>query len=253
VTPDVVVDIGNTRMKWGRVDGERIEAVAVLGLDDPAAWFAKAVEWTAVPFGRWTIASVNPKVTASLTDWLRGRSSFAEVVGSHRDVPIQLDVEQPESVGMDRLFACCAARNRLAAGAPFLVVQAGTALVVNFVSRAGVFAGGAILPGLSLMARSLHEHTALLPEVSLGNTPSNSPGRTTEEAIRTGVYWAAVGAIATLRYGFGVAAQHKDLTVFLTGGDAELLVPALGQIADHQPNLVLEGILSVYYPRPYDG
>ncbi len=251
MTPDVVVDIGNSRMKWGRVYGECIEYVEILELNDPEGWFTKAVEWGVLPFGKWTIASVNPQVTAAFVSWLEGRSLSVDVVESYHDIPLNLDVEHPETVGLDRLFACCAARNQLVQGTPFLVVQAGTALVVNYVSAAGSFAGGAILPGLSLMAKSLHEHTAQLPEVSFVSAPNNALGRNTDEAIRAGVYWGTIGAIRELEKKYSALAEREALVIVLTGGDAELLAPAFdANRVDLQPNLVLKGILSIYYARP---
>ena len=246
----VVVDIGNTRMKWGRVIDGRIADVEALDPRDTTDWFMQVLEWELPKGTRWVLASVHPQATASLVTWLGEESHSVMLLDSHRQIPLALDVDEPESVGLDRLLACAAAKAlaprslggltptaRENGPGPFLVVQAGTALVVNLVNADGAFAGGAILPGLSLMAKSLREHTGLLPEVIVREPVESTPGRTTEAAIRTGIYWAAIGAIRTLRERFG-----GGLPLYLTGGDAEVLLPAIAEPVFHHPNLVLEGI-----------
>ena len=259
MTRSVLVDIGNSRMKWGRVVAEAIEETAVLDLDDRESWAAQAKAWELDRGTAWRMASVNPPALDRFRTWLGDEPADKLVLDSHRGIPLPLDVETPEAVGPDRLLACLAAKALLpltpsaggamreVSGKPFLVVQAGTAIVVNLVNAAGAFAGGAILPGLSLMAKALHEHTALLPEVSVREAVESVPGRTTEAAIRTGIFWSAVGAILTLRAGFD---EIDDLPIFLTGGDAEVLLPAIPEPVSLVPDLVLEGILLAGGARP---
>ena len=247
MTPDVVVDIGNSRMKWGRVRGDRVAEVAVLDFADEGKWFAQALEWGLGTHTTWIIAGVNPPETEQLLSWLGQHADGISVLESHRAIPMSLGVEAPDSVGIDRLLACYAAKDHAVAGEPFLVVQAGTALVVNLVDAVGSFAGGAILPGLRLMAKALNEHTAQLPSVAIGGAVEPAPGRTTESAIRTGIFWASIGAILTLRAGFG---DGEDLPIFITGGDAEILLDAIPEPVTHIPDLVLEGIRLAAEARP---
>ena len=247
MTPNVVADIGNSRMKWGLVRGQRVAEVAVLDLSDRGQWFVRALEWSLGPHTTWVIASVNPSATEELLTWLGEHADGISLLETHHAVPLMLDVETPESVGLDRLLACFAAKEYMELARPFLVVQAGTALVINTVNAAGAFAGGAILPGLTLMAKSLHDHAALLPMVTLREPVAPLPGRTTEAAIRAGIYSACVGAILSQRAGVG---QGKNLPVVLTGGDAEILLPAIPPPVRHIPDLVLEGIRLSAEARP---
>ena len=247
MTPDLVVDIGNSRMKWGRVRGDRVAEVAVLDFADEGKWFARSLEWGLGTHTTWIIAGVNPPKTEELLSWLGQHANGISVLETHRAIPMSLDVETPEAVGIDRLLACYAAKEHAIASEPFLVVQAGTALVVNLVNTAGAFAGGAILPGLALMAKSLNEHTAQLPSVIVGGAVEPVPGRTTEAAIRAGIFWASIGAILTLRAGFG---DGVDLPIFITGGDAEVLLDAIPGPVTHIPDLVLEGIRLAAEARP---
>lgn len=247
MTPDVVVDIGNSRMKWGRVRGNRVAEVAVLDFADEGKWFTRALEWGLGTHTTWIIAGVNPPKTEELLSWLGQHADGISILESHCAIPMSLDVEVPDSVGIDRLLACFAAKEHAEPGEPFLVVQCGTALVVNLVNGAGAFAGGAILPGLELMAKSLSENTAQLPPVIVGEAVEPLPGRTTDAAIRTGIFWASIGAILTLRAGFGDGA---DLPIFITGGDAEVLLDAIPEPVTHIPDLVLEGIRLAAEARP---
>ncbi len=247
MTPHVVVDIGNSRMKWGLVRGGRIADTAALDFGDRGNWFTRAVEWCLGTHTTWVIVSVNPTATDEFLAWLGQHADGISLLEDRVAIPLELDVETPEAVGLDRLLACHAARKYAEKGRPFLVVQAGTALVINLVNANGVFCGGSILPGLSLMAKSLHEHTAKLPEVAIRKPVEAIPGRTTEDAIRAGIYFAAVGAILTLRAGFG---HDEILPIFITGGDAALLIPALPEPVTHLPDLVLEGIRLAAEARP---
>src|SRR5205807_1116 len=112
-------------------------------------------------------------------------------------LPLLVGVGYPERVGIDRLLNAVAAKDRIKRSVPLLLIDAGTAITVDRVNADGVFEGGAILPGLRLMAQALHDHTALLPRVVIADVPT-VPGRDTESAIQAGVYWAAAGGIKAL-------------------------------------------------------
>ena len=190
------------------------------------------------------VVSVNPRALA------RFRGIAMDVTGSEPDVagadfpiPIRAEVDAPESVGVDRLLAALAAHRR-AQGA-CIVVDAGTAVTVDAVSTDGAFQGGAIFPGLEMIARALAEGTALLPKVDL---PSEAPlvGGNTREAIAAGLVHGVTGAVAALVEG-ARETVGRQAAVLLTGGDAAFLAPhlpdAMRQVV---PNLVLEGLVIAY-------
>jgi type III pantothenate kinase len=161
------------------------------------------------------------------------------------DPGIDVAVERPEAVGVDRLLAAGAAF-RLARG-PVIVVDAGTALTVDLVSAAGCFMGGTIAPGLKVMANSLASGTSLLPEVSL-QAPASAVGRDTHECIRAGVVFGAAGAVDR------VVEELIDIAegaprVFLTGGDAPFLSPYLKLSHVSEPDLVLRGLAYAFRRR----
>src|SRR5579859_6614965 len=110
--PDVVVDIGNSRLKWGLVDPARSDLLATESLqDDPAQWQQTIARWLTCPSSKdmrkslsWVVASVNPGRTERLRAWIaeRGDSFFHLQYASQ--LPLQIDVEHPDRVGIDRLL-----------------------------------------------------------------------------------------------------------------------------------------------------
>src|SRR5207248_1220580 len=146
------------------------------------------------------------------------RGDHVTVLDSHRQLPVETAVENPERVGLDRLLNAVAANSQRPRGSAALIVDVGSAVTVDWVDEAKAFRGGAIFPGIRLMAKSLHDYTAALPLVELQKRSPAMPGTSTVAAIEAGVYWAVVGAIRALGH-----ALTKDRRVpwvrFLTGGD----------------------------------
>src|SRR5205823_978167 len=124
-------------------------------------------------------------------DWLRDRGDRVRVLSDNREVPIRAAVDAPEKVGIDRLLTAAAVVPHIPSGKRAVVIDAGSAVTVDLVEREGVFRGGAIFPGLRLMARALRDHTAQLPLVErFQDGQPVLPGRNTVAAITAGVYFA---------------------------------------------------------------
>lgn len=252
--PAIVADIGNSRMKWGRCSEERIIATAALSRDDPAEWTAQLSAWGFTEPISWAAAGVAPGFRDAFIDWLKTRSHRVAVVDAPSALPLRVDVEKPAAVGIDRLLNAVAANSRRTAGSGAVIVDAGSAVTVDQVAYDGSFLGGAIFPGLRLMSRSLHECTALLPEVEV-REPAVMPARSTVAAIRAGVFAAVVGGVRILVdeiVGRSPPAERpRGLTLFLTGGDAPLLKQAISALLASSPGqpkvelwqeLTLEGL-----------
>jgi type III pantothenate kinase len=239
--PAVVVDVGNSRVKWGRcLDGQVVRSVS-LSADDPASWQEQVESWKLASPLYWAIAGVHPPRRDRLAEWLHQRGDRVLVVDAWQQLPVRVQVDSPEKVGIDRLLNAVAAKARLRPGLPAVVVDAGSAVTVDWLDETGAFCGGAILPGLRLMAQALRDHTALLPLVEVRRPLPPVPGPSTTAAIEAGVYWSVAGGIraliSQLASGAAVAPQ-----IFLTGGDGPLLAPALDAGLVHWPHLTLEGI-----------
>jgi type III pantothenate kinase len=218
----VVVDVGNSRIKWGLVTACGIGAAAALPADEVASWRQQLAEWNLDGSQRWVVTGVHPERCNRVMAWLREQGHQAMLLDDWRKLPLTVQLDQPETVGMDRLLTAVAANHKRDPGKPAVVVNAGTAVTVDWLDENGVFRGGAILPGLHLMARALHEHTALLPLVELPRTPPALPGLSTPTAVQAGVFYAVIGGIQVLTRKF--ASQGNPVPhVFLTGGDARLI------------------------------
>ncbi len=217
MTPDVVVDIGNTRMKWGRCVGGAVAEMMSLPLDEPGAWAEQLTAWGLNDGVRWAAASVNPTASLAFQEWATDTGD--EVVFIDSDgVPLSYAVGHPEQVGIDRLMNAFAA-HCIAHPHPAIVVSVGTAATIDFIDETGVYHGGVIFPGPRLMAYSLHAHTAKLPLVDADTLPTTvAPGANTQDAILAGIRAAIVGATILLVTHY---AEHcPPPWVFVTGGAA---------------------------------
>ncbi len=251
--PRVVADIGNSRLKWARLDSDGVLGASVsLPLDDPSAWAAVWDDWrlSEADGSTWAVSSVNPPLARRLEAFLNTRQpKQVRWFRTAAEVPIAKEVEGAETGGADRALAVLAASRLLGTGRPVLIVSCGTAITVERVTSAGVWQGGAIAMGLGLCARSLHHFTAQLPLVE---PDQNAPswGRSTKPSLEAGVFWGTVGAVREL-----LARQRPDLDgeprIVWTGGDAERLAPAVeGASARVVPDLVLQGLAFACFDLP---
>ena len=175
------------------------------------------------------------------------------LLARHDRLPLEVRTESPERVGVDRLLNAVAANSWLRRGPkgrqprPAVIVDAGTAVTVDFVSPDGAFEGGAIFPGRRLMAAALHDYTALLPLVVGAESCPPPFGKNTIAAIEAGIHHAVAGGINQLIRGQRGAlcpeVKHSArFVVFLTGGDAPLLQHSLDNRAVLWPEMTLEGL-----------
>lgn len=239
--PAVVADVGNSRIKWGRcLDGRVVDAVS-LPPDDPGAWRLQVQQWNLGAARCWTVTGVHPQRRDRLAEWLRASGNQVQVLSCAQELPLRVLVERPEAVGIDRLLNAVAASSRVRPGLAAVLVDAGSAVTVDWLDESGAFTGGAIFPGIRLMARALHDHTALLPLVKVERANPSLPGTSTVAAIEAGIFWAAAGGIQALAAQLATAAKVAA-EVFLTGGDGPLLAKVLHQDVHLWPNMTLEGI-----------
>ncbi|MDD5254463.1 MAG: type III pantothenate kinase [Candidatus Omnitrophica bacterium] len=141
----------------------------------------------AYPVGSAIIASVVPSVVAPLKKALLSLTGSAPLVlGEDFRVPIRNRYRKPASVGQDRLVNAYAALRLYKA--PAIIVDAGTALTFDVVSRRKDYLGGMIIPGFEVSLRALFERTALLPKVRLQETRAFI-GRDTKNSILSGLLW----------------------------------------------------------------
>jgi type III pantothenate kinase len=242
----MLIDIGNTTVKVAVAadDGWRVVArVATTPVEKLTERLCTALAGQALKApasGVCVACSVHPPADAAVHAACGRLLPGSRLQLLESDLPAPLVVlPQPRSdVGPDRIAQALGART--IAGAPCIVVSAGTAIVVDLVDADGALAGGAIAPGLGTSAAALHADAARLPFVPPA-APVRDIGLSTEEAIVSGVYWSAVGGIRALVARFRTVAPGAP--VLCTGGDAPLLLPALADLAArHVPDLVFRGL-----------
>lgn len=192
----------------------------------------------------WYAVSVNRQIETQLASWVqRQRPQDQYVLLNHAHFPKEIDVRFPDRVGTDRLAAAVAANELRSPKQAAIVVDAGTAITVDVVTHDGVFRGGAILPGIETAAAALANATDALPLVEhsdLSTIPAPI-GKSTEEAIRSGVVWGCVGAVRELILQM-TAELPETPEIYCTGGDGLHLARLIGRELKFDPNLVLRGI-----------
>ncbi len=248
--PLIAVDVGNSRIKLGLFR----QGVAV-GLPEPQATlhltgrlpeFDQLDAWLASPHPekalRWHIGSVNRPAASRLIDWLRDHRPDDEIVLlTSGDLPLVVKLPRPDMVGVDRLLDGLAANRLRTPGRPAVVVDAGSAITVDLVDADGAFLGGAILPGIAMSARALHEFTDLLPQIDMAELAEPPPalGTATVAAMRSGLFWGTVGAVRQL---VEQLTGNHNAEVFLTGGAGPVVAKLMGKSAQYVPHLTLAGI-----------
>jgi type III pantothenate kinase len=236
---DVVVDVGNTRVKWGRCAAGRVTEVVALAPDDVPAWERQLAAWQLAGPQTWVVTGVHPARRTLLADWLGRRGERVLLLERAAQLSLRVQLEHPDRVGIDRLLDAVAVNSRRRQDCPAVIIDAGSAVTLDYVDEAGTFRGGAIFPGLQLMAKALNDHTALLPLVQVRQA-APPMGTSTPAAIQAGVFWVVLGGIEALLKQLRDQASC-EMDVFLSGGDASVLAPHLpGQIVVW-PEMTLEG------------
>jgi type III pantothenate kinase len=217
----------------------------------------EAAEWTAeintaiTELGhasqlRGVMASVHPGAAEMVRQMLDQASKFVIHTLKLHDIPLVMSLDEPQRVGIDRLLGAVAANRLRRPSRPAIVVDMGTAITVNYIAADGAFQGGAILPGPLTSLHALHKATASLPLLAAEaiDEPPPPVGKSTQQAMASGAYWGAVGAIQELilRMAKQGAAEPN---IFLTGGASYAFAEVLrsnGQRLRHVPYLYLAGI-----------
>lgn len=233
----LLVDAGNTRIKWGIVHGGEWRAEGALAHAETAA--LREVPLAHAGVSRVLGANVAGTAAAShIEAALHGIAPPVEWLHSaaHR-CGVRNLYERPEQLGVDRWAALIGA-HALHRGA-CLVVNAGTATTIDVLDADGTFTGGLILPGDELMRRALAGNTAQLPFAA--GCYQAAP-RNTADAIVSGCLTAQIGAIAQM---FARIAEQPAALCLISGGAAARLAPLMTVPFRHIDNLVLKGLAHI--------
>jgi len=232
------VNVGNTSVQYGLFDGQRLRSSGnVPAADVSASLFRTFLGETSPEVA--LVASVAPSRSASVLDAVRTAADCEPLLaGASLDVPIEVRVEAPERVGIDRLLNALAAHRRT--NTQCIVVDVGTAVTIDVVTGSGAFCGGAIAPGPALMVHAMHQGAELLPDIAF-RRPQFVIGRNTEEAMLSGAFWATVGMVERL-----IREVRGELIgparALGTGGAIRQVASYIPEIDAVVPELTLEGL-----------
>ncbi len=246
----LVVDVGNTETVLGLAETVtevtahwRISSGVPRTSDELTALIRALLAGDGVDpsrIRRGVVGSVVPSVNHVWTETLEqiiGAEALA--VGPASELSIELDVEEPMSVGADRIANTLAARELYHRDS--IVVDLGTATTFDCITHDGVFLGGVISPGVPAGLEWLAARTAKLPLVEL-RPPQVVIGRRTETCIQSGVFYQAVegvdGIVRRIKEEWG----KPDVCVAVTGGFATTIGPHLTGVDAIEPFLTLYGL-----------
>lgn len=224
---NLVIDIGNTRVKWGVFERERMTSSGVSAEDDMADLDFDGCD-------RIIVSSVRETQQYGFSD---KKTLYFD---HQTPVPLQLDYQTPETLGLDRIAGAVGVYQEFPI-TDCLLIDAGTCVTYDLITKQGLFKGGSIAPGLQMRLQAMHQFTGRLPEVKLtGEDEISYPAKSTVENMKTGAYNGILheieGYISSLKEDF------PDLCVILSGGDASYFESTIKAPIFVRPEIILTGL-----------
>ena len=231
------IDAGNSSVKWRIIDnGVALARGAVT--HEPVTW--APMLGRAGGLTRVRVANVcGEELEQGLRDWVQQRTglNIEVAVSEPSTAGVTNGYDKPQKLGVDRWLAVVAAWNTLAS--PSVVVDAGTAVTLDFIGACGVHLGGYIVPGEQMMYRALFSGTSGV-RFEASSSYSRQPGRDTGEAVQHGCSLMIEAIVA--RSLSWLQSKEGEVTLVLTGGGAARLQSAFRENTRYIPDLVLDGL-----------
>ena len=231
---NLIIDIGNNSAKFFLFKGEQL----ILHTRKSNSSFDVIDEWNRLYNIEKAIISSVIVETPELSEAILGLQCPVVRFSNSMPLPLEINYRTPHTLGSDRIAAAVGAWNE-APGRNMLVIDAGSAITIDFVGKDGKYNGGNIAPGIKMRLKALHEYTSRLPMVEKdGDTPTM--GYDTETAIRSGV----INGICHEIEGYINEFKQKycDVLVFLTGGDEKPLKNRIKSCIFADKYLVAKGL-----------
>ena len=225
---NLVIDIGNTSIKAGLFDNNVL--VERFLIENTNLLF----NIINLHKGPVILSNVGDR---SLTDKILKANPNTVILSLEIALPITIDYKTPETLGLDRIAACCGAISLT--DAPCLVVDIGTCMTLDVINSENQFVGGNISPGPQLRFKAMNNFTASLPLEEL-NEESPLIGKSTSEALQSGVKYGIIHEIQGLYQ--ELQKQDDKYQLVLTGGYSTFFDSKLKESIFAEPNLVLIGL-----------
>lgn len=238
----LAVAVGNTRTRFGLFEGKDLSVVRSEASDRPEEIGVAVREMLGARAGvPIAMSTVNLPASEKTRRVLEGLGEVY-TLGTDIAIPLTHSLDDATTLGQDRALCAVAAYARCQQAC--VVVDAGTAITVDFVDGQGVFQGGVIAPGLNLMLKALHEHTSALPflEFAVPDAARGVFGKDTRHAMLLGARAAARGLVREAIEQFAIDYEAYP-QIIATGGDAPVLFDHDDLVEHIVPDLQLVGIL----------
>ena len=240
------LDVGNTSLSYGLYRKGRFVLIGRESSDSFPHFGRKLIGMiNNNPISYILMTSVVPDITLKLSKLVRRipKKTHCLIVGKNIFVPMRHKYRKGSRLGWDRLVNAWGAQRIY--GGPVLILDYGTALTCDLVSRAGVFEGGLIIPGPEVALKALSRHARLLPSIKFPMTAREFLGRSTVSGMESGILQAygamTDGLIQRFRQRFG-----RRLRAVATGGYVKVLSAYSREIDVLDPLLTLKGLVEVF-------
>jgi type III pantothenate kinase len=246
----LVVDVGNTETVLGLATSPtelvahwRVSSMVPRTVDETTVLLRALLSAAPADVAEIEQAVVGSVVPSATRSWVKSLGQIvaapAIIVGPTSPLPIRLDVDEPLTVGADRIVNTLAAMEMYHRDT--IAVDLGTATTFDCITADGVFLGGVIAPGLSAGLEWLDKRTAKLPRVELV-PPERIIGRRTETCIQSGVFFSALEGVDGIVRRIKAEWDKPDALVVATGGFAKVMGPHLATVDRTEPFLTLYGL-----------
>ena len=245
----LLMDIGNTRIKWGVLENKALSGIGSL-LTPHSSIFDLKPLFMSVPSD---VKSIVASCVLSKKTQIKLAESFFDnfelaiefIEPKSRFSGLTNGYTNPSKLGADRWAAMVGAHNEF--GGNILVVDMGTAITIDYINAEGVHKGGQILPGLKSFFNILDQSTCNInTKININDTAIKEIerwGKNTDDAIISGAMSAISGAINAAVFSFKI--EDSMPSVILTGGDAIYFKDVFDYSLSYRPNLVLEGLAKI--------
>ncbi len=247
----LVLDVGNTNTTMGVYDGQKLvrhwrltskkQTVDEIGFTMHSLLDTFSIDRSQIT------GAVYASVVPPLDDiFIQGVENYIGVqclrVSSRMVRGLKIAMKNPTGIGADRLANAVAGIEKY--GCPLIVVDLGTAITLDVISKDGAYLGGTISPGMELGMGALFEGTAKLPKVSLA-APQHYVGGNTIEALQSGIVYGTVGMVDTLIREINKELGY-DCRLVATGGHSHIFTKYSSLVSECDPWLTLDGLRIIY-------
>lgn len=244
------IDIGNTNTVFAFInidsgdilDSWRLNTLNERTADEYAAFFFSLTKSKDINIESIIVSSVVPEANFHLRNFCDKYLKKEAVFVTSDNADVVIDIDHPEEVGADRLVNAKAINTYYKKAA--IVIDFGTATTFDVIDSQGVYKGGVIAPGINLSISALAQAASKLPKVSI-KSPNTSIGKSTVEAMQSGVYFGYIGLIKEILNRVSSEMDNSPI-IIATGGLAKTFSQDIDLITQVDNDLTLKGLYTIY-------